>query len=199
MKKILIPILLICLTLISLLAFEVIRNNTNSLASESQEKVMDNKLEEKSELKSQEENNLNSNKENTQSSMVKEEVPQIELIDIDGKGKNYQFQYNNQTFTATYTKDNWHIDDSYKIKDKESISKICEKLIEIHPIHGKDLKTYRTVKDLVYEWEQHNIAYELLPENSSWKKSAKNVDLDPKDQGKSLLEMYNIRTKQKIK
>ncbi len=198
MKKLIIPILLICLTVISIIIFELIRNKPNSLASENQKNSTDNKLEEKSNLSNQEIKASFSN-ENIESKKQKKQIIQIEIIDIDGKGKNYKFEYNDEIYKASYTKDNWHITDSFKIKDKEAITKICEKLIEIHPIHGKDLKSYRTVEDLVYEWEQHNIAYELLPEDSSWKKSAKNVDLDSKDQGKSLVEMFNIRTNKKMK
>ena len=38
--------------------------------------------------------------------------------------------------------------------------------------------------DLVYEWQQHNLAYNILPDDNSWKEHAKDVDLNPADQGK---------------
>lgn len=117
----------------------------------------------------------------------------IELKDIDGKETNYKFTYNGNTFKAVYTPDNWHIINSYKIDNKDDMALICNALINIHPIHGKDMKTYRTVEDLVYEWEQHNVAYALLPEDSVWKQSAKDIDLDPKDQGKNMIEIYQDR------
>ena len=60
------------------------------------------------------------------------------------------------------------------------------------------MKSYRTIDDLVYEWQQHNLAYELLPDDNSWRSHAKDVDLDPADQGKSLTEIYEARTGSKL-
>ena len=71
---------------------------------------------------------------------------------------------------------------------------ICQALLDIHQIHGKDMISYRTAEDLVREWIQHNLAYELLSKNSPWKENAKDVDFDPKDQGKSIIDMYKSRT-----
>ena len=122
----------------------------------------------------------------------------INLHDIDGKETNYIFTYNNEDFSAKYTKDNWHITDSYKITNKSDLAIICQALIDVHPIHGKDMKSYRTVDDLVYEWQQHNLAYMFLPNDNSWKLHAKDVDLDPADQGRSLEEMYEARTGSKL-
>ena len=122
----------------------------------------------------------------------------INLRDIDGKKSNYLFTYNNQDFSAKYTKDNWHIKDSYKITNTKDLEIICQALIDVHPIHGKDMKSYRTVDDLVYEWQQHNLAYNLLPDDNSWKSNAKDVDLDPADQGKSIAEIYENRTGSKL-
>jgi len=118
----------------------------------------------------------------------------INLKDLDGKEKNYSFVYNNETFSATYTSDNWHIVDSYKITNLEDIKIICQALIDVHPIHGSDMILYRTAGDMAYEWLQHNLAYEILPDDNPWKNHAKDVDLDPKDQGKSMLEIYKSRT-----
>ena len=56
--------------------------------------------------------------------------------------------------------------------------------------------SYRDAEDMAYEWLQHNLAYKLLPETSSWKENVKDVDLNPEDQGKSLLELYKDRTGQ---
>ena len=119
---------------------------------------------------------------------------QVELKDIDGKETNYSFKYEGQTFTAIYTEDNWKIIDSYKIKNKKDMMVICKALIDIHPIHGKDMNSYRTVEDMAYEWEQHNIAYSILPDDNTWKENAKDVDLNPEDQGKSIVEFYEERT-----
>jgi len=117
----------------------------------------------------------------------------IALKSEDNKEKNYIFTYNNEQYSAVYTKDNWHITDSYKIKNKRDITLICEALIGVHPIHGADKKSYRTAEDMMYEWVQHNIAYDSLPDGNSWKSHAKDVDLNPEDQGKSLKEMYESR------
>lgn len=117
----------------------------------------------------------------------------IILYDIDGSGKNYSFTYKNETYNAYYSNDNWHIVDSYKIKSIKGISMICNALIDVHPVHGRDMTSYRTVEDLVNEWIQHNVAYYLLSENDQKKQSAKDVDLNPEDQGKSFIEMYRER------
>ena len=117
----------------------------------------------------------------------------IQLTAVDSKG-TYSFIYAGENFTAIYTTDNWKIKDSYKITSYSDITIICEALSDEHQIHGLDRESYRTPDDMAFEWQQHNIAYELLPEDSDWKKHAKDVDLDPKDQGKTFYEMYEERT-----
>ena len=116
------------------------------------------------------------------------------IINLNNDNTNYMFNYNNEEFFATYTLDNWHINDSYKIADIDDIEAICNALIEIHPIHGDDLVSFRTAKDMASEWTKHNLLYMILPDESNWKNSAKDVDLDPYDQNKSLSEMYKQRT-----
>lgn len=117
----------------------------------------------------------------------------IELKCTDGKSKNYSFTYNGEKYTAVYIKDNWHINNSYKIRNKKDITYICEALIAVHPIHGADMKSYRSAEDMMDEWVKHNVVYDYLPEGSSWKNQAKDVDLNPADQGKSIKEMYESR------
>lgn len=121
-------------------------------------------------------------------------IDSIEIVDVDGKDTNYEFIYHEEVFKVYYVYDNWKIYDSYKIKNQADMKIICQALIDIHPIHGKDRVSYRTADDMVYEWVQHNIAYEILPKESKWKNNAKNVDFDPDDQGKSLKEMFDDRT-----
>ena len=118
----------------------------------------------------------------------------IKLTDVDGNKMNYTFVYKEQVFEASYTYDNWHIVDSYKVKSKKDMVIICEALIGEHKVHGIDMESYRTADDMAYEWLQHNMVYEFFPVDSSWRNSAKSVDLDPKDQGKSLVQMYEERT-----
>ena len=105
---------------------------------------------------------------------------------------NFLFDYNNQSFQATYSYDNWTIYDSYRVKNVHDMTIICQGLIDIYPVHGSDRISYRNADDMAYEWLQHNYAYELLPE-SNFKQMAKDVDFDPDDQGKSLQELYQSR------
>ena len=111
---------------------------------------------------------------------------------------NYEFVYRDETFKVYYIPDMWKIYDSYKITNSNDIKIISQALIDIHPIHGIDMTSYRTAADMAYEWMQHNLAYEILPAGNSFKNSAKDVDLDPKDQGKSLVQMYEDRTGHKL-
>ena len=71
---------------------------------------------------------------------------------------------------------------------------ICEALKTEHPIHSADYESYRTAEDMAYEWIQHNLAYELLSDDSEWKYHAKDVDINPEDQGKSVYDLYRERT-----
>ena len=109
-----------------------------------------------------------------------------------GEG-SYTFTYDGEIYNAYYTPDNWKIVDSYKITDKADMIVICKALSDIYPIHTSDYTGYRTPEDLAYEWEQHNTAYSMLPDSSKWKANTKDVDLDPKDQGKSFLDMARDR------
>lgn len=130
----------------------------------------------------------------TSSTGILTSTEDINLHDIDGAGTNYEFTYNGETYSAVYTTDNWRIYNSYKIQDIGDIAIICQALIDIHPIHGSDMESYRTVEDMAYEWLQHNLAYEFLPDDDPLKSHARDVDLDPKDQNKSFEEIYKDRT-----
>jgi len=123
-----------------------------------------------------------------------ESADDISIIDTDGQERYFSFVYDGQIFYAEYTPDNWHITDSYRITVKQDIEIICEALSSIHPIHSADMNGFRSAEDMAYEWIQHNLAYELLPEDSPWKSHAKDVDINPSDQGKTLLDMYKERT-----
>ena len=122
----------------------------------------------------------------------------INLHDVDGGGWNYAFTYKGEDFRAIYQYDCWTIYDSYKITSKRDQKRICQALIDIHPVHGRDLESYRTADDMAYEWQQHNLAYKYLPEDNAWRLHAANVDLDPQDQGRSIEEIYEDRTGQEI-
>ena len=131
--------------------------------------------------------------ENTVQTIEEDSQEKIEIQDIDGKGRNYIFTYKDEEYKATYTNDNWHIQDSYKITQYRDILRICKILARQHPIHTQDLKGYRTAEDMAQEWIQHNLVYQLLPEENKWKAHAQSVDLDPADQEKNIIEMYQSR------
>jgi hypothetical protein len=118
----------------------------------------------------------------------------IALTDTDGSGKNYTFTYDGKTFDAIYTPDNWKIKDSYRIQNGADMLVICQALIDVHPVHGKDMESYRTAEDMVYEWKIHNIACEYLDDDDPLKSHAHDVDFDPNDQGMTLEEFYKSRT-----
>ena len=122
----------------------------------------------------------------------------IGLTNYDGMGAKYYFTYKGEEFRTLYQNDCWTIYDSYKITDKDDMKIICQALIDVHPVHGRDMSSYRTAEDMAYEWEQHNIAYRYLPDDNAWKESAGNVDLDPYDQGRSYKEIYEDRTGQEF-
>ena len=126
-------------------------------------------------------------------------VEDIGLRAVDGSGKNYAFSYNQEEFSARYTPDNWKIVDSYKITDTDDIIIICQALSDVHSVHGRDMESFRTPEDMAFEWLQHNIAYAFLPDDSPWKRNAKDVDLNPADQGKTFEEMYEDKTGKKFR
>ncbi len=123
---------------------------------------------------------------------------EIGLTNTDDAGSNYSFSYDGMDFTAVYTEDDWKIFDSYRVSDTGDMVIICEALIAEHPVHGADMVSFRTAEDMAYEWLQHNAAYAVLPEASEWRSHAKDVNLDPFDQGKSFLEIYEDRTGKKF-
>ena len=116
------------------------------------------------------------------------------LHEVDDTGSNYAFTYAGEEFQARYTEDNWKIIDSYRITNEADITLVCQALIDEHPIHGSDMESFRTAEDMAFEWMQHNYAWKNLPEESAWRQNAKDVDLDPADQGRTLAQMYEART-----
>ncbi|MBQ9015975.1 MAG: hypothetical protein IJ109_07605 [Firmicutes bacterium] len=129
---------------------------------------------------------------------AQEDTGDLNLRDIYGGGYYYLFTYKGEDYTAIYTYDNWCVYDSYKITSGRAMKKICQALIDEHPVHGNDYESFRTAKDMVYEWKQHNIAHAILPDDNPWKVTSGNVDFDPEDQGRSLSELYEDRTGEKF-
>ena len=122
-------------------------------------------------------------------------VSDINLTDVDGSGHDYTFTYGGEEFLAVYsTPENWKVFDSYKINSESDLLIICQALIDEHPIHGRDMVSYRTAEDMVYEWQIHNLAYTFLDDDDPLKDDSRDVDLDPKDQGLTIEEFYKSRT-----
>ena len=113
-------------------------------------------------------------------------------------GSDYVFTYKDEDFYVDYWTDHWIIYNSYRITNSSDIVTICKALSDEHPIHGKDMESYRTPQDMAFEWEQHNLAYQELPEDNAWREHAKDVDLDPEDQGRTFKEIYEDRTGRQI-
>ncbi|MBR3181154.1 MAG: hypothetical protein IKF56_00685 [Eggerthellaceae bacterium] len=117
----------------------------------------------------------------------------VVLVPTDDYAQGYEFEYDGEQFTVYFDTYSWRVYDSYKITNHDDIVIICQALINEHPVYGSDWESYRTPEDMAFEWEQHNIAYTMLPEDSPWRDDAKHVDLDPNDQGKTVTEMYESR------
>ena len=122
----------------------------------------------------------------------------VVLVPTDDYAMGYVFEYGCEQFTAYFDTYSWRVYDSYKITNHNDIVIICQALINEHPVYGSDWESFRTADDMAYEWEQHSLAYNLLPEDNHWREDAKDVDLDPDDQGKSFPEIYESRTGQKL-
>ena len=118
----------------------------------------------------------------------------LNLTPQDDKGRNYTFTYNGKEYKAIHTTDHWKIIDSYDINNEPDMLIICQALIDLHQIHGKDMVSYRTADDMVYEWEVHNLGYALVSDGDSMKSHLKDIDFDPKDQGCSFDEIYYNHT-----
>ncbi|MBE5828504.1 MAG: hypothetical protein E7305_03460 [Butyrivibrio sp.] len=125
---------------------------------------------------------------------ILESAADIELTNTDGNGKNYRFYYAGDEFEAIYTPDNWKVKNSYKIHSEADMIIICQALIDEHPVHGKDLVSYRTAEDMAYEWQIHNMGYAFFTDDENLRNKAKDVDFDPKDQGLTIEDFYESRT-----
>lgn len=137
--------------------------------------------------------------EEEESSALFSSVSDVNLSNPSGDGKNYVFTYGEEEFSAVCWDEHWKIIDSYKIENTTDMVFICQALIDVYPIHGADMESFRTAEDMAYEWIQHNLAYEYLPEDNEWRKKSKDVDFNPEDQGKSFIQIYEERTGKEFK
>jgi hypothetical protein len=106
----------------------------------------------------------------------------------------YSFTYDGREYMAIHKTDHWKIIDSCDINNEADMHIICQALIDLHQIHGKDMVSYRTADDMVYEWEVHNLAYLLVEDDDPMKERLKDVDFDPQDQGCTFDEIYYNHT-----
>ncbi len=118
----------------------------------------------------------------------------IGLTSQDDQGRNYTFTYDGREYMAIHKTDHWKIIDSCDINNEADMHIICQALIDLHQIHGKDMVSYRTADDMVYEWEVHNLAYLLVEDDDPMKERLKDVDFDPQDQGCTFDEIYYNHT-----
>ena len=118
----------------------------------------------------------------------------LNITPQDDKGKDYTFTYDGKEYSAIHTADHWKILDSYDINNEPDMMIICQTLIDLHPIHGKDMVSFRTADDMVYEWEVHNLGYALVSDDDPMKSHLRHIDFDPRDQGCSFDEIYYNHT-----
>ena len=207
MKKIIETLLLCSLSLMMITGCESMGQVTvdnekvnrilNMSQEEAEEKIANYTEKAKSKLKEEIKNEL-AKQDGSAEPGILSGVEDIALTDMTGAGTDYVFIYDGNPYAAKYTPDNWEITDSYRITNAMDMAVICQALINVHPVHGRDMVSYRTANDMAYEWSQHNVVYQLLPEDSRWMDSVKDVDFDPEDQGKSYEELYEDRTGRKL-
>ena len=119
-------------------------------------------------------------------------IDSIEIKDADGQGTDYTFSYGGEQFTAKFSyrydgKENWRINGSYRVRSRMDMILICQALLDIHKIRGRDLVSWRSAQDMADEWQLHNLAYDYLPQGQN-KQRAGDVDFDPDDQYKTLAD-----------
>ena len=99
---------------------------------------------------------------------------------------------------AKWDKDeeSWKIENSYLINNEDDMYKICTVLYNLHPVPiTKNSNEYRTVDDMVYEWQEHNKGYlysKRLPNGKLKNKgigATMDVDINPGDQGKNVYQL----------
>ena len=95
----------------------------------------------------------------------------------DNINSEYKFTYNGKKYTATYTSDNWHIENSYEIDKMSDMVLICSLLKDRHPIHNQNYTGWRSAENMANEWDAHNYVY------PSFESHTKDVDIDPKHDG----------------
>ncbi len=102
-----------------------------------------------------------------------EGIPEKDVLAIDDRNtKNPSFQ----------------VIDSYRIHSKKRRAEILDALMCYDADHPSISKWNRTMKSLEKEWLAHNAAYRL----HFFRSSARNVDLDNRDEGDSYFHFFRV-------
>ncbi|MBQ4570628.1 MAG: RHS repeat-associated core domain-containing protein [Bacilli bacterium] len=108
-------------------------------------------------------------------------------IDSEGTEVNATWNESNQT---------WKIKNSYLINNEKDMYKFCEILYNCHKVPtALNSNEYRTVDDMVYEWQEHNKGYlysTRLPDGDLKNRGLEatmHVDINPGDQGKNVYQL----------
>ena len=108
---------------------------------------------------------------------------------IDPDGLKVDAEWNEGT-------ESWKIYNSYLINNENDMYKICKALSNKHPVPtAKNSTDYRTVDDMVYEWQEHNKGYlysTRLPDGelkNMGVEATMHVDINPGDQGKNVYQL----------
>jgi len=169
--KILLTILTIMIIVLIVLVLDVFKNDEDTINNEENEII---------------------DQEVIQEVVVNENDNDIVIHSVDGY--EYTFNYHGEDFYVYKDYENWRIIDSYKIDNTNDMKDIITALINIYPIPSKDYNSYRSVEDMLQEWEIHNFAYNMLPDDSEYKNRVKDVDFNPADEGKTLEDYFKEYT-----
>ena len=125
-------------------------------------------------------------------------IKEDEVIMSSKNGIDYVIDPDGLEVHAKWEKDeeSWKIYNSYLINNENDMYKICTALYNEHPVPiAKNSTEYRTIDDMVYEWQEHNKGYlysKRLPDGelkNMGVEATMHVDINPGDQGKSVYQL----------
>ena len=125
-------------------------------------------------------------------------IQEDEIIFSSDDNINYEAKTGELTINAEWNSDTqtWKIFDSYLITNRKDIYKICEALYSLHKVPtANGSSEYRTIDDMVYEWEEHNKGYlysKKVPFSTLRQmgiEATKDVDINPGDQNKNVYQL----------
>ncbi len=125
-------------------------------------------------------------------------IKEDEVIMSSKNGIDYVIDSDGLEVHAKWDKDeeSWKIYNSYLINNEDDMEKICTALYNLHPVPtAKNSTEYRTIDDMVYEWQEHNKGYlysKRLPDGklkNMGVEATMHVDINPGDQGKNVYQL----------